>query len=184
MVQAVLGVGVPVIAVVSLTSQPLMELIFGYAFRDSAPLLEILIWKTVFLALGGLYRNVVIAHRPMFDFRVTLAGVSVAAVAMLSLVPVLGATGAAIGTLLGEATLLVGYALAARRWVGLMPRVPLSWLLRLSVGLVLLSVAGSVVQGQPSVERIAAIAGCGAIVILLVNLPLARHLWGGLKTQR
>jgi O-antigen/teichoic acid export membrane protein len=177
LVHVVVGTGLPMVLALSLVADTLVTLLFGEAFRDSGPVLRILVWKALLVGVGGLYRNVVLARKPVLEMRVTLLGLAVTAAALLALVPAFGVRGAALGTLLGEATLLVGYALAARDRVKPLPRFGVAWQVRLAVGLGLVALASRVGAAEAELVRVAAVLAAGGIAALLVDLPIARRLW-------
>ncbi len=175
--QAALGAAIPVALAVSVVSLPLVTLLFGDTYRDSAALLPLLLGRSVIVAVGGLYRNLLLAGRPSHDARFTTAGLAVTVTVIVALVPILGLAGAAIGTILGEATLLVCYFVAARRWVGVVSPADPGWVARLvgAVGLVVTVLWMAVTHGPLIMIGVTLVAGgAGA---LLVNSPFAVRLW-------
>jgi O-antigen/teichoic acid export membrane protein len=176
LVHVVVGTGLPIVLALSLVSDTLMTLLFGEAFRDSGPLLQILVWKALLVGVGGLYRNAVLARQPALEMRVTLVGFAVTAASILALVPAFGARGAAFGSLLGQATLLVGYALAARHQVAPLPRFGAAWLVRLAAGLGLVAMAPRLIVAEAELVRVAAVLAAGGIAVLLVDYPVAQRL--------
>jgi O-antigen/teichoic acid export membrane protein len=177
LLHVVVGTGLPMVLALSLVADTLVTLLFGEAFRNSGPVLQILVWKALLVGVGGLYRNVVLARKPVLEMRVTLLGLAVTAAAILALVPTFGVRGAALGTLLGQATLLVGYALAARDRVKPLPRFGAAWSVRLAVGLGLVALASRLGAAEAELVRVAAVLAAGGIAALLVDLPIARRLW-------
>lgn len=181
LLRAFVGTGLPMALAISLVSDPLMRLLFGEAFGDSGPLLQILIWKALLVAVGGLYRNVVLARQPSLEMRVMMVGFAVTAAAILALVPTFGVRGAAFGTLVGEATLLAGYVLAVRHQVTLFPRFGGAWLARLAAGLGLVVLAARLGSGEAELLRIAGVLTAGGIAAALVDLHIAQRLWRELR---
>jgi O-antigen/teichoic acid export membrane protein len=176
LVQVVVGTGLPIVLALSLVSETLMTLLFGEAFRDSGPLLRILVWKALLVGAGGLYRNAVLARQPALEMRVTLVGFAATAASVLALGPAFGAPGAAFGILLGQAILLVGYALAAQRQVAPLPRFGAAWLARLAAGLGLVAMAWRLVAAEAELVRVSVVLAAGGIAVLLVDLPVAQRL--------
>lgn len=85
-----------------------MRLMFGAGFTDAAPALAILGAATAASLVGRHWRQVLLARgRQVDDLRLTVAGSAVHVAAKLALIPLLGITGAALGTLVGEAFILV-----------------------------------------------------------------------------
>jgi O-antigen/teichoic acid export membrane protein len=93
----------------SLAAPVVIPLLYGEAFSQSAPILSLHIWSTVFVFLGvargqvflteGLYRFTMIA---------TLAGAGVNLILNFVLIPVYGGLGAAFATLVAQMTASVG----------------------------------------------------------------------------
>lgn len=85
---------------VSLVSEQLMVLAFGEEYRDSAPVVDIIMWTAVFAAMGSVsarYFNVEKMERK-FALRTALAAVLNIGLNFL-LIPIYGIKGAAIATL-------------------------------------------------------------------------------------
>lgn len=87
--------------VVTLTSEWLMVLAFGEAFRASAPVVSVVMWTSVFAAIGSVsarYFNVEHMERK-FALRTALAALLNVVLNYL-LIPIMGIIGAAVATLL------------------------------------------------------------------------------------
>ncbi|MFO0809715.1 MAG: oligosaccharide flippase family protein [Gemmataceae bacterium] len=104
----VLSVGIPAVAALAACSPGLLGALFGSPFQAGARSLQLLLVTLLIQELTGHYRNVLLAQgRQTTDL--TLVAVSAAAHVGLkvTLIPELGIEGAALGTLLGEALLLI-----------------------------------------------------------------------------
>jgi O-antigen/teichoic acid export membrane protein len=172
-----LGVAFPVIAALAMIADPLMPLLFGEAFREAGPLLQILVWRALLVAIYGLQRNLLLADRPTLDLKLTLAGLATTAVAIVLLVPVLGPTGAAFGALLGQAIQALGYAAATRHHVGVVPSFEPLWVARLAGGLTLVGLASLLTATLPPVWHCTAVLAAGAVSVVGVAAFDVARLW-------
>ena len=93
-----------------------LTLLFGETFRASTTILQVLFLALFINIMQRSYRQVLIsvgARRT--EFRCSLAGTSVNLTSKIVLIPIVGTIGAAIGTVLGEATMFVLQRRAAHR---------------------------------------------------------------------
>lgn len=104
------------VVLLALASPLVMGLMFGAGFREAAPALALLGAATAVSLVGRHYRQVLLARRRQVDdLRNSAAGAAVHLLAKLALIPLLGITGAALGTLLGESAILLIQRRAAAR---------------------------------------------------------------------
>lgn len=93
---------------IALAATPLLKTLFGPAFGNAAPALQLLCLAWLANIAGRHYRQVVLAReRRGSDFRLSIASCGVHLGARLVLIPLFGITGAALGMLLGELYLLI-----------------------------------------------------------------------------
>jgi O-antigen/teichoic acid export membrane protein len=176
LVVAVIAVCTPALAAVSLSATPVLTLIFGAPFAGAGPLLAVLIWLPVVSGLAGTYRNLLVAHRPADTLRVTLIGLGCAVLTMLALVPALGGLGAVIGTVVGEAVLLVAYALSVRGLMGGPPRVQLGLLAATALATAVVAASAHLAGGWPALTFMIAVLGVGAVSSASLGAVVARRL--------
>jgi O-antigen/teichoic acid export membrane protein len=119
---AVLGGAALVFCVVG--AKPIIDIVAGSQFAGSVPVLRIqgaVLALTFVIAVWGFTLLALHRHREMIA--VNLVALTVSAVTVLTLASAHGATGAAVGTLLGESVLACGYLIAlARCGRALVPR--------------------------------------------------------------
>jgi O-antigen/teichoic acid export membrane protein len=110
---------------VALFAQPLLASAFDSEFAAAAPALQLLTLALIANFIGRHHRQVLIARgRQGLDLRMTGIGAATHVAAKLALIPPLGITGAALGTLAGELTIAVLLGWVA--WSD--TRTPSAWL--------------------------------------------------------
>lgn len=93
-----------------------LTLLFGEEFRASTTILQVLFLALFINIMQRSYRQVLISvGARQTEFRCSLAGTSVNLTSKIVLIPIVGTIGAAIGTVLGEATMFVLQRRAAHR---------------------------------------------------------------------
>jgi O-antigen/teichoic acid export membrane protein len=98
-----LALGLPVSLGVAAVATPLVTVLFGAAFVESAPLLRMLIWGTLPLFWVNLAGHALIAMHRVWPLVAVYAGAAVTNVALnLVLIPRYGAAGAAVATVACE----------------------------------------------------------------------------------
>jgi PST family polysaccharide transporter len=113
---------------VSLLSGPLVELIFGEAFRDAAGVLAVHAWATLFVALGvASSQYLVLEDLNRISLQRTLVGAVLNVVLNLLWIPSYGALGCAWATLLSyaAASLFLFHTEPSRRCLAIMLRAVL-----------------------------------------------------------
>lgn len=104
----VLLAAAPFAAVLALFAAPLLQTLFGPSFTAAAPSFQVLLVALLVNLTGNHFRNALVAQgRQRLDFGVTAAASAVHVVSKALLIPVLGILGSALGTLVGEITLMV-----------------------------------------------------------------------------
>lgn len=89
---------------------------FGESFSVAAPSLTLLSFATVASLIGRHYRQILISRgRHRTDLHVNVAGAATHILSKIILIPMLGFTGAAFGTLIGETMTWLGHRRAALR---------------------------------------------------------------------
>lgn len=97
-------------------ASPLLRLTMGDAYLPAADSLRLLAWTIPVVAVGGVFRQLLLArHRQTLDLLAVALGAALNVSLNLALVPRYGVTGAAVATLAGEATVLVAAAIAVWR---------------------------------------------------------------------
>lgn len=113
------GYGIVAAAAGWLLAPPVVPLIFGESYAGSGDLLRVMALAVPFLALNALATQALIAlGRGWLEAAAMAAALAVAVVVNLALIPPLGATGATIAVVAGEATLFAGCLLGLRRGPG------------------------------------------------------------------
>ncbi|MGI8807268.1 MAG: oligosaccharide flippase family protein [Acidimicrobiales bacterium] len=112
----VLSIGPAVVLVATIATPPVVRLVLGPNYAGTARLLQVLLWGLLLLAFTGIYSSVLLA----VDARRVLVGVTAVALAVnvvanVVLLPRVGVMGAAIATLLTEATMLALTWMAVRK---------------------------------------------------------------------
>lgn len=99
---------IPIAIIFTIFSKHIVTILFGQAFINSAPLLQILIWAVVFMYLNAPIGNIVNNSEKIYKF-IPYAATNTALniVLNIALIPKYGAKGAAITTLFTEITGLV-----------------------------------------------------------------------------
>ena len=88
---------------VTLLARPVVQLLYGTAYRSAVPSLIVLAWAGVFVCLGVVRENWMLAEGHMkLSFATTAIGAVVNTVLNLVLIPRQGALGAAIATLVAQ----------------------------------------------------------------------------------
>ncbi|MFW2441104.1 MAG: flippase [Arenicellales bacterium] len=95
--------GIAVAILVSFFSDWIVTFLFGSEYADAGPVLVVLIWSGVFVSLGIVSSMWLVNEnlQKLFLYR-SMAGVVVNIILNLSLIPLIGVTGAAIGTLMSH----------------------------------------------------------------------------------
>jgi O-antigen/teichoic acid export membrane protein len=161
-------------------SQPVVTWLYPPAYWAAVPLIP---WIVLGVAVSGLsivaVATIIIAKRPKFCLPVYLLGLLVNVSVGLWAVPKFGVNGAIAGALSGEICILGAWIYIGTRHFR---NVPLSWISRLLMvaaagGFVALYRPGYFLPGSFLAERILV----SAVVIALLGLPVARHLWNHRK---
>lgn len=109
----VLIAGLVILAVVA---EPVLRLLFGAAFARAAPSLRILSLALLANVILRHYRQILLVRTlQTADFRTSMLGGLVHLGTKMLLIPAIGIAGAAVGTLLGETSLLILQRQAAKR---------------------------------------------------------------------
>lgn len=99
----------------ALISERLLVGLFGPGFESATVALQLLGFAAVANLVSRHFRQILlVSGRQTTDLRMTIGGALTHITAKVVLIPLLGITGAALGTLLGEAFLMVAHGLAAR----------------------------------------------------------------------
>lgn len=99
-----LGLTFPGALLLSLESSRFVHLAYGPAFAAAAPVLAVLIWTVPILAVGGTYRQTLVAaHRERRLMANNVLGAVFNAAANLVVIPLTGIVGAAVVTVVSEA---------------------------------------------------------------------------------
>ena len=102
----------------SFLSAPLIALLFGDAYADSAPVLQILAWSATLVVLRGTFRQALAATGNQRLDLYCAAGASLVNIALnFALIPLLGIIGAAIATLISEVVWVSAAVLLSARLV-------------------------------------------------------------------
>jgi O-antigen/teichoic acid export membrane protein len=102
-----LAVGMPAVGLAAVLARPVLEWLYGTAFGVATESLQLLLAALLVQQLIGHYRNVLLAQgRQTADLRAVAWGSAAHVAFKVALVPALGISGAALGTLLGEVALL------------------------------------------------------------------------------
>ena len=105
---------------------PIINLLFGQAYANSVPALQILSWSAVLVILRGTYRQALnAAHKSRLDLRCAGTSVAVNIILNLLLIPRYGIVGAAIATVAAEALWLTMAAYHSHRYVTQVNLLPL-----------------------------------------------------------
>jgi O-antigen/teichoic acid export membrane protein/glycosyltransferase involved in cell wall biosynthesis len=114
------AVSVPLALSFTILARPLVMLLFGSEYVESGFLLQLLAWTIVPVFLGMAFSHVLLSQHELVRRLpwVTGVGLAVNLAANLILIPRMQGRGAALALLLSEATLCIGYALAALRFLG------------------------------------------------------------------
>lgn len=122
-----LGLGVLAASLLALLAGPLIGLLYGSAYADSAPILVWLALACVPMYLNyGLTHTLIAIDKPRLYALYTLAALVVNLATNLALIPALGLIGAALATLFAELALLALCAVAVARHVAARRRGGLS----------------------------------------------------------
>lgn len=105
---------------------PIINLLFGPAYANSVPALQILSWSAVFVVLRGTYRQALnAAHRSRLDLRCAGTSVALNIILNLLLIPAYGIIGAAVATVASEALWLAMAAYHSHRYIVRVKLLPL-----------------------------------------------------------
>lgn len=97
----------------------LIELLFGAGFEGAADVLRILSLAMLANIIGRHFRQVLLAKKMQaIDLKQSSISAVVHLVSKLLLIPFFGIIGCALGTLIGELSLIIGQALAVRKVTG------------------------------------------------------------------
>lgn len=178
------GIALPGVVCLAAVAEPLMVLLFTDKFRASASLFGVLLWRFPLAAVSGLFRTLVWIERPAADARFAIQSLAVSILAILVLVTSLGTFGAAVGMLLGDATLLALYLRGARAHLEGVGLGDARTVARLALaGALAAAFAWRVRGAAPPVAIAGALVTWGA-ASLVANLPYARRLWHELQPAR
>lgn len=109
-------VGVAFAAGLTLIAPPLLRLTLGDAYAPAAAPLRILAWSIPLVAIGGIFRQLLLVnHRQTLDLTAVAIGATLNVTLNLVWIPRYGLLGAAMATLAGEAAVLVAAAVAVWR---------------------------------------------------------------------
>jgi PST family polysaccharide transporter len=82
----------------------IVEILYGKSYADSAALLAIHVWASVFVCLGvASSQNLLAENRQIISMQRTFAGLAVNILLNLLLIPSYGAIGAAVATVISQA---------------------------------------------------------------------------------
>ena len=118
----------PLAAGGTLLAAPVIALLFGASYAESASVLPILIWSAVFVILRGSYRHALTAagHQAL-DLRCAMVSTGLNVGLNLLLIPRYGMMGAASATVIGDlAWFMLAYAFFQMRVIPL-PALPCLW---------------------------------------------------------
>lgn len=94
---------VPVAVGGSFLAAPIMKFLFGEAYADSIPVLQVLIWSAALAVLRGTFKHgLVAAGKQNLDLRCAFSSALVNVVLNIAFIPVFGAVGAASATVIAE----------------------------------------------------------------------------------
>lgn len=111
-----LPVGLLMVGLVAVAGRGALALGFGADYAVASPSLTLLALATLASLVGRHYRQVLLSRgRHVADLRLNVTGAVTHIVAKLFLIPLMGFTGAAIGTLAGETATALAQRRAARR---------------------------------------------------------------------
>jgi O-antigen/teichoic acid export membrane protein len=111
-------ISLPLVIAFGFFAEPLIGLILGGRFLSAAPTMRFLGAALLPLFLSNLMERMLIAHnRQQASSLLTAASVVVLVIFDVSLIPSLGAFGAGVATLIGEAALVILYHVYIRRRV-------------------------------------------------------------------
>jgi O-antigen/teichoic acid export membrane protein len=123
-----LAIALPALLIGLWLARPVLELIYDPAFARAESALQILLVVVVVSLLNGHLRQGLIAlGRQRADLRNTTLSTGVHVLAKLALIPAFGLQGAALGTLAGEASLVLMSALTLRVAWREVPETELQW---------------------------------------------------------
>ncbi len=123
--RVLLWAGIATALPISLLSRPLVEVLFGPAFLETAPVLAVHVWSSIFVALGiASSQYLVLEDLTRISAQRTLAGAALNIVLNLYWIPAYGALGCAWATLISyaTATLFLFHTPDSRRCLVLMAR--------------------------------------------------------------
>lgn len=100
---AIIWIGILASIFITLLSKPLILLIYGPAFSEAVHVLSILIWSRIF-SLIGTVKAIWLTMEGLGNYQVTFVGIAACLNVLLNffLIPMYGAIGAAIATLIAE----------------------------------------------------------------------------------
>ncbi len=157
----------PVGVAVSLLAMPIVELVFGAAYRESAAPLAVLIWSAVLVILRGSYRHALnAAGFQRLDLRGAIWSSAVNVGMNIALIPRYGLMGAAIATVGGDVVWFVMSYRNFQRHVMKIPFLPNAWralAASLAMGLAIYFVPTEAWSLQ-------AAAGAAVLVVALLSL--------------
>ena len=104
------------IIIIWFIADPLIELLFGAEYGEAANVLRILSVAMLANIIGRHFRQVLLARKlQATDLRQSSISAGVHLFSKILLIPFFGIIGCALGTLIGELTLIIGQALAVRK---------------------------------------------------------------------
>lgn len=111
-----LPVAIGVIIIIWVIADLLIELLFGVGYEEAAGVLRILSLAMLANIIGRHYRQVLLARKMQtIDLKQSSISAGIHLVSKLLLIPFFGIIGCALGTLIGELSLIIGQAMAVRK---------------------------------------------------------------------
>jgi O-antigen/teichoic acid export membrane protein len=166
----------------TLLAQPIMGLLFGPAYANAVPALQILAWAAALVMVRGTYRQAFNAmHKPHLDLRCAGTSVVLSVVLNFLLIPRYSIIGAAVSTLVAEALWLTLAAYTFSRHALPMRLLPSLW--QPALASVVMGVA--VIMAQPLSWGVRALLGGLAycVTFLLLDDTLVRSALVTRKAQ-
>jgi O-antigen/teichoic acid export membrane protein len=170
-VKAIIAVMVPILVAACVVAGPAVRLIFGPGYDGAIPLFRIMTGYVFVTIANSLFVCTLIAYRRTKEYsRIVGAGAGVVFVSVVVLTALFGTAGAAWGTILGEAVIL----LLLYRATGRITALPSAGsLLRPAVaGGIMAAVALATFPLGPAVSLTASFTAFGVAIVLTRGLPL------------